>query len=248
MSLSNIQAEFAEIFFSDDEDTHLLQPAHNMIIYRNNVTTTLIRTLLDIYPMIARLVGEDFFHTAAKEYIQRYPSRSSNLHDYGEYFSDFLDEYPPVKNLIYLAQVAKFEWACHLLHFAADHEAFNLQLLENIPQDQYAHLHFVLHPASHIMQCHYPLLRIIDLCKNEIDGIIDITEAGINLLIIRRDFEIRLVPLTVAEFTFLEALRDNKTLSEALDAAIFHDSEFKLDEKLPAWIQDKTIVDCFIPS
>lgn len=246
MSLQNELAEFAEIIFSEDEQTDILMPSQNMIIYRNNMTSNLVNTLLETYPMVARLVGEDFFRITAKVYIHRYPSRSGNLHDYGEYFSDFLAEYPPVKNLSYLAEVAEFEWSCHLLHFASDHAALDLKSLEKISPDQYHKLHFILHPASRIIKFHYPILRILDLCKGEIDEQINVNDGGVNLLIIRRDVEIMLVSLSQADFTFLTALHDNKTFSEALDAAMLIDSDFKLDERLPVWIQDKTIVDFYL--
>lgn len=247
MSLQNIQSEFADLLLSNDViTTDWFRPQQNMRIYRNNVTTTLVNTLLNTYPLVMRLVGEDFFRITAKEYIKHYPSCSSNLHAYGQYFSDFLATYPPVKSLTYLAEIADFEWRCHLLQFAADHTFFDIKRLEMITPEQYDHLHFMLHPASHIMQFHYPLLRIIDLCKGETDETIDITAGGIHLLIIRRDYEIKLAPLTKAEYTFLTSLEEGLCLSDALNVTLAIDPDFKLDEKLPAWIQDKTIVDVYL--
>jgi hypothetical protein len=246
MSLQNAQAEFLEIIFSDDEQTDALQPAQNMIVYRNNIITTLVRTLFDIYPMIVKLVGDDFFRMTAKQYISRYPSRSSNLHDYGQYFSDFLSEHPQCKDLVYLPEVARFEWACHTLHFAADHAVFDVRQLEKLSPSDYERLHFVLHPAAQLIKFQYPILRILDLCKNETDDEIHLTEGGINLLIIRRDLDILLTPLTPCDFTFLSALHDAKTLSASLQEALQIDPAFNLDEKLPAWIKDKTIVDCYL--
>lgn len=246
MSLQNVQAEFTEIIFSEDEHADIVTPSHNMIIYRNNITSSLMRALLDTYTLIAKLVGDDFFQVAAKEYIHLYPSRSGNLHDYGEYLSDFLAEYPPVKNLPYLAEVAEFEWSCHLLHFAGDHPALDLKALEHIAADQYHQLHFVLHPASRIIKFHYPILRIIDLCKGEVDEEININEGGVNLLIIRRHLDIMLAPLPTPDFIFLTALQNGKSLAEALEATLRSDSDFKLEEKLPVWVQDKTIVDFYL--
>lgn len=244
MSLQNAQAEFAEIIFSDEAHAELCQPAENICIYRNNINSTLLNTLIHIYPMIEKLVGEDFFKTMANEYISRYPSRSSNLHEYGQYFGDFVAEYPPVENLYYLAEVAKLEWACHTLHFVADHAVFDIRLLEKLSPDHYDNLHFVLHPASQLFKFDFPVLRILDLCKNEIDEQINLNEGGVNLLVIRRDLDIQLVPLSAADFAFLNSLHDNNSLSESLEAAMLVDPSFNLDEKLPAWIKDKTIVDC----
>lgn len=242
MSLQNAQAEFAEILLAEDESADLLLGSQNMSIYRNNVTTNLLNALQTTYAMITKLVGEDFFRIAAKEYIHLYPSRSGNLHDYGEYFSDFLAAYPPVKNLPYLAEVAEFEWACHTLQFAADHPPLDLNVLAHLSPNDYNCLNFTLHPAAQLIKFHYPMLRIIDLCEGKIDEEIDLQEGGVNLLIVRRHLDMMFLPLNTADFTFLNALQNHQTLADALEAALLIDAEFKLEERLSFWIQDKIIV------
>lgn len=246
MTLQNLQSELAELMLANDTQTELVDPAFNIAIYHNNMTTNLVHALQDTYPLISQLVGNDFFRITAKEYIERYPSRSGNLHDYGQYFSDFLAEYQPVKTLHYLSEVAQFEWICHTLYFAANHSEFDTSDLAHLSPDAYGQLHFLLHPASQLMKFYYPIARIIDLCRGEIEGNIDINEGGAYMLIIRRESDIKLVSLSLAEFTFLTALHDSKPLSQALDMAMQLDSSFSLEEKLPSWIQDKTIVDCYV--
>lgn len=247
MSLQNLQAEFLDILLSDTNETDgIIHPIKNSRIYRNNIQTNLIKALQHTYPLITKLLGEDFFHLTAKEYIKRYPSRSSNLNDYGEYFQDFLDEYPPVKNLTYLHEVALFEWTCHLIYSAADAPLFEIKKLESISPENHDRLRFTLHPASQLIKFYYPILRIIELCHDEVDDNIDLQEGGVHLLIIRRETEISLVPCEVADFAFLTALQENQTLAEALDIALKINPHFKLDEKLPLWIQNKTLVDCHL--
>ncbi len=244
MSLQNVQAEIAELLLYQHFETLTVSPAENLAIYSNNIQSSLINTLKNTYPLIVKLVGEDFFKVTAREYIEQHPSRSSNMHDYGEYFSRFLAHYPPVKNLIYLVEVAEFEWICHSLYFAADHNGFDRARLRNISSEQYENLHFMLHPASCVMKFHYPILDIIDLCKHNPDTQIDINAGGLNMLIIRRNLELMLVPLENADFAFLHTLQQNYTLSEALTAAQHHQPNFDLNTKLSSWIEDKTLVDC----
>lgn len=50
----------------------------------------------------------------AREYALRYPSRSGDLHDFGETFGEFLRLWEPTAHLVYLHDVAKLEWAMHL--------------------------------------------------------------------------------------------------------------------------------------
>jgi len=243
MQLQNVQHEFVELMSTENGESDLLMPAHHMMIYRNNKHSNLMQSLLDTYKMIMKLVGEDFFRVTANEYINNYPSLSGNLYDYGEYFSDFLAGYASVRSLPYLAEVAAFEWACHGLHFANDASALSIKSLESVAPDQFQQLRFILHPAIRLLQFQYPILRIIDLCQGEMDEEINVNEGGVNLLLKRPHHDILLLPISLAKFTFLTALSRNKNLGQALDETIDIDPDFKLDECLPKWIQDKTIVD-----
>lgn len=242
MSLQNLQIDFAELI-SNDQEAHLdFMPAKNILIYRNTILHHLISHLQNVYPLMVQLVGDDFFKIMAKEYIQRYPSRSGNLHDYGEYLSDFMIDYQPVKNLIYLPEVAIFEWICHGLYFAADHTPLDIRLLETFTPDQYDHLHVSLHPASCIKKFYHPILDIIDLCKGLRDSL-EIDSEGIVLLIARRHFEIVFETLNMGEYIFLQSISDHMSISKALTAALAIDPKFNLEEKLPHWIQTNLIVE-----
>lgn len=243
MPLQNAQAEFIDFLLSTEDRFDLLECSQNVGIYRRTFINSLLTTLQNIYPLIERLVGNDFFHIAAKEYINQYPSRSSNLNDYGRYFSDFLAHYPPVKSLIYLSEIAEFEWICHNLQFASDCTPLDVSLLARLMSEEKDHLHFILHPASQVAKFHYPILHIIELCKAEQPEAIDLHQEGINLLIIRRELDVILSPLNLADFTFLNALQEGASFIQALEATLIVDAEFKLDEKLTQWISDKTIVD-----
>lgn len=243
MSLQNLQLEFADAIYSGNLQMESVLPVQNLHIYQNNVLTHLIQTLQNTYPLIEKLVGEDFFRICAKEYIKQYPSRSGNLNEYGEYFSDFLVKYEPVKELVYLTEVANFEWTCHILLTAASANRVDVNLLKKIAPEQYEQIHFTLHPASKIIKFYYPILRIIELCQSDIDDNIDLGEDGVNLLIIRRDLDIALIQLPSSDFTFLSSLADNMSLAAALDATLLVDPSFTLDNKLAEWVQERIITD-----
>ena len=246
MSLQNVQAEFLESLLDRDYQTDLVTPTSHLAIYRNNINASLVNTLKNTYPLILALLGEDFFMMAAKEYIRQYPSRSGNLHDYGQYLSFFLECYQPVHDLMYLTEVAEFEWACHITYLAADHPPFAQQSLSAFTPEQYEQLHFILNPASSLKRFHYPILDMVDLCKTNQQNTIDLHSGGVNLLMIRRELDLSLIALAKADFVFLEALQNNRTLIDALHAAQHVDANYQLDVKLPAFIQDKILVDCYL--
>lgn len=241
MALQNLQVEFAEAITLA---AHVpgIRPAEHFVIYQNNYMATLTRVLADLYPLIVKLVGDDFFSYTAKEYIKLYPARTPTLNDYGEYFSHFLAHFQPVKDLVYLSEVAKFEWICHVIYYASEHEKLDKTMLEKIPAEKYDQLHLILNPASQVIKFYFPILQIIELCEKNSNESVALEEEGINLLIIRRSLEIFLVPLSEAEFVFLQALGSGKVLKDALQDALTVNSNFNLQDKLINWVEDQTIV------
>lgn len=240
--LQNLQAELAEVILNNLSECEIVNKPAHLSIHHHTMMTTLTNVLKNVYPLIVKLLGFDFFYLAAKEYISNYPSRSSNLHDYGEYFSDFLSHYPPLKNLSYLHEVAKFEWACKQIYYAQDHAPLDINTLENISPTDYSHLHFILHPASCVMKFHYPILKIIDLCQETTEEELNLNAGGIELLIIRRERDISLISLSSEKYIFLNALQQNKTLSETLDEVTRNYPDFLVDAHLAELIQDNIIV------
>lgn len=86
-------------------------PESRLKVYRNNTFSNLRAALADVYPVILRLVGEDFFKHAATHFIRAHPSTSGDLNDYGGGFGEFLAAFPPAAELPYLCDVARLEWA-----------------------------------------------------------------------------------------------------------------------------------------
>lgn len=239
MLLQNLQAEFIESL-RNNETLDIITPSHNLLIYRNNIISNFTSVLTSTYPLVVKLLGEDYFNGLVKEYIQQYPC-GSDLENYGQYFADFILTIESLGKLPYLNEVATLEWLCHLAYYAAEMPEANLEILKSLSPDQYADLQLMLHPSCELKQFHYPILRIIDLCHGKMHEEIHLSEGGVNLLITRQNFEIRLIPLGIGEFRFLSAIKDNQSLDTALSEALASDPTFKLEEKLPLWIKEKTL-------
>jgi hypothetical protein len=78
-------------------------------IYRNQYFLSLSESLAKSYSCVKRLVGEDFFNKIAKDFIITHPSKTGNIIDYGDEFSNFIKLSPDCKTVPYLVDVAKFE-------------------------------------------------------------------------------------------------------------------------------------------
>ena len=77
----------------------LVPAADRLRIYRNTFIGTLISALRLTFPVVERLVGQEFFEGSAAAFVERHPPRSAYLNEYGAAFGDFLAEFPPASSL-----------------------------------------------------------------------------------------------------------------------------------------------------
>ena len=89
-------------------------------VYRNNVAHSLTEALGRRFPVVARLVGAEFFRAMARVFIAQHPPASPVLLDWGAAFPGFLEGFPPVAGLPYLPGVARIERARGRAYHAAD--------------------------------------------------------------------------------------------------------------------------------
>lgn len=129
-------------------------------VHRNNVKASLGAALAARFPVVLRLVGMEFFRAMAMVFIERHPPRSPVLAAYGAGFGDFLDNFEPVADLPYLADVARLEWARHLAWHAADAPAISIEELNAVAPDRLDGVRLRLHPGATVVASIWPVISI----------------------------------------------------------------------------------------
>jgi len=89
-------------------------PLRSIALYRRLIRINYLQVLKITYPVLYRLVGEQYFGILARGYFKIHPSTGGDLFPYGSYVPVFLEELN-VPSLF--VQVAKLEWACHEVVF-----------------------------------------------------------------------------------------------------------------------------------
>src|SRR5512134_2655165 len=135
-------------------------PGARLAIYRNNVVHNYCEALRAVFPVVERLVGEEFFGHAARRYALACPSRSGDIQAFGESFPEFLAALPGAAGLPYLRDTARLEWLVHEAFHAAEHPGVDLELLAGVPAERYPELRFALHPSCRLLASPYPVHRI----------------------------------------------------------------------------------------
>ena len=123
-------------------------------VYRNNYLITLRNALRTTFPAIKRLVGADFFAALANAVVERHPPHSPIMSQYGDAFPAFLDDFAPLSEFPYLADVARIEYARVQAYHAADGARFELRdaAAATAALDRPS----ALHPSVHIIASAFP--------------------------------------------------------------------------------------------
>jgi hypothetical protein len=255
LSLRDLQKQFAGVLFeelpesevpwvrSTEEGGQLRGPrragaAARLAIYRNNLREGFIKALALEFPVIQRLVGDDYFRQLAQELLSAYPSRTGDLHAIGAPFSEYLRTRFAETEYAYFADVAALEWAYQQSAIAAEASAFDVQSLARVPPESYGALRFNLHPACFLIQSAYPILRIWQVNQAE-EGDPDIVDlsAGPDYVVTRRlGVSVELRRVSPVEYVLLQRFFAGETLAEALAVVEEHDPAFDLGRALRQFI------------
>jgi hypothetical protein len=215
-ALREIQTAFADAILMG-------RGGERLQIYRNNVFISLRQALADVYPVVRRLVGEEFFNQLARRFVREYPSRSGSLHDFGRELGQFLEKLRDLSELPYLPDVAALEWALHEVFHEAEARPFDFSMLSD-PENA----KLPLHPAARLIASRYPVLAIWETNQAEDPGVVGLDAGGDWLIVFRDGLERQILRVTPGEFALLGALAQHMTLGEACEAALAAEPQLDL--------------------
>ena len=129
-------------------------------VYRNNVAVGLVRALEQAFPVVRRLVGDEFFAAMALVYLRAHPPRGPVLATYGADFAAFLDGFPPVAALGYLPDVARLEMALRDSYHAADAAPVAVERLTALAPEALMACRLRLAPSLRWLRSGWPVASI----------------------------------------------------------------------------------------
>jgi hypothetical protein len=217
------------------------EPARRFAVYRNNVRGALVEAIAVRYPVVQRLVGEEFFRVMARQFALANLPASPVLIGYGEAFPDFIAGFEAAASLPYLPDVARLESAYWRCYHAADDEPVAPTVFQNIHPESLAALRFQFLAASAVVASAHPIVSIwqtnaadaevkpVDLAQAE-DALI--SRPGLSV-------EVRILPPGAA--CFIASLMADATLAEAADQAASAAQDFDLARNIGGLIQARII-------
>ncbi len=213
-------------------------------VYRNNVLGNYRKVLSATFPVVRRLVGGAFFDAAADHFVRGHPSTRGDVNRYGGDFAVFLTGYSPARELVYLADVARLEWAVDQANIAADAPPFDVMALAGVAADALAGLRFRVHPAARLIASSFPILRIWQVNQLDASGDeqVDLGAGGDTLLVSRATSGVTIERIDRGDHAFLAALAANATLGVATERATVAAPDFDLGRALRGYVANQTLV------
>lgn len=197
-------------------------PARRFGVHRNNVIVSLVTALGDTFPVVRRLVGDDFFDAMASLYVRAQPPASPVLAHYGQGFADWLAGFAPARALPYLPDMARLEHARVTAFHAADaepleREAIAARLSEpaSLPGARLR-----LHPSCRVLRSAFDVPALWAAHQREGDWpAIDLERPGAALVLRDAADEVLVIGLELPAAAFVAALLARAPLAQALQDA-----------------------------
>ena len=201
-------------------------------VYRNNVIVNLIEVLEGGFPLVRKIVGEEFFRAMAGVFVRLHPPNSPILSLFGDELPSFLETFEPVQGLPYLADVARMELGLRRSYHAADHDPAPARALSELTPETIAEARLETAPSFMLLRSRYPIYGI---WLANTGGNRKPHHGPEDVAIIRKGFDPEPRLLAEGEFEFLQALEGGATLGDAFECAIEAGDGFGLDESL-TWL------------
>lgn len=203
--------------------------AARLRIYRHQVFDSLAAALASTFDTVQALVGEGFFQTMARAYVAQNLPAHPVLAEYGADFPIFVAGYEPVRGLIYLADIARLDWALSAAVQAPSDSVLGVVDLQAIPMEQLPEQRLTLAPGHALIRSPYPIDRIRAAAHSDADARdFDLENEPARLLVLRRDDGAAFVAIGPGEASFLTALAEGQTLETAAAAGFGTEPGFDL--------------------
>ncbi len=141
-----------------------LDPGQCLGLYRDLMAQARVQALQQLYPITARLLGPQLFHTLSQQYGQLTAVANGSLQPYGNGFTQLLEDcagrHCKLHSAHFVSELATLEWALHLARGAKDDPPPDFNSLAYIPESEQYRLRLVPSLALRLLRCDWPVLDI----------------------------------------------------------------------------------------
>lgn len=163
----------------------------------------------------------------ARRFVEADLPRHPVLAEYGGDFPAFIDAYAPARDLVYLGDVARLDWALNTAFHAPTAGRLGATDLADVPVEQLPSMVLALAAGTTLVRSAHPIDRIWAISQpGAADATVDLRAGGVRLLVLRRPDDAGFVALGEGEAAFVLAVAAGHALEAAAGAAFAADADF----------------------
>lgn len=219
LALRDLQNAFAAHLAGEDQLALVAEvrpSSARLRIHRNHILDSLATALGATFPTVQALVGVDFFRGLARAFVGRTLPSQPVLAEYGAQFPGFIAGHAAARDLPYLADVARLDWALNLAFHAPAGGRLAAADLTAVSTDRLPSLRLALAPGTVLISSPYPLDRIWAASQPGAPGDpVDLEGGATDLLVLRRPDDAAFMALSVGEAAFVAGIVTGLSLEEA---------------------------------
>lgn len=139
MDLAQLQKKFVDWLPGGQGVEEVIQPGGTLPdakaalqVYQVGYVARLTEAMGETYSSVWRVLGDDLFFRACKDYITTHPSTFFDLSDYGADFPFFLKQDAECQEFSFIQELAQFDWMFKNIFHKAQHQSVSSEDLASI--------------------------------------------------------------------------------------------------------------------
>ena len=172
------------------------------------------------FPVVRRLVGDEFFKAMVEAYAIVDPAHSSVMPQFAESFPAFIDHFEPVRPVPYLGDMARLELARALARRAAVVPPLGYDAFTAFAVDRLGAVHVSLHPSLSVVASLHPIYSIWHMNRNPVRFTPVSPFVSEAVLVSRPRHRVKTCRITHGDAALVFALKAGYRLGDAMTAAV----------------------------
>jgi hypothetical protein len=220
----DLKPHSSKLFLNSVVEQGPLSTQERISIYSEAWWIRLSNSLMEDYPVVLKVLGEDCFDDLIRLYFKEYPSRSYTLAKVGDYFPDFIEKWCSARSLEWLSDLAHFERGYNRAYLAKDAIHWSLASLHSISPRDFEKVVLKTESSTFLMRSNWGIHEVWNQEKQ-----IPMRHLHFYLLY-RTGFQVFWKSIEQTQYEVLSKIEKKVSLGEVLD--------FYPDEKLVHWLSE----------
>jgi hypothetical protein len=216
--------------------SHSLTSAERVGVYHGMYLMRMEEALAADYPVIRHFLGDETFSELVREYVQRHPSRSYTLNRLGDHLPQFFADRADWPQAEFLHDLARLELAMTEVFDEQESPVLGSEELAAVPPEAWEHAHLRPIAALRLLQLKYAVVPHLEAYHRDRPSP-NPRRRATWVAVYRRDYSVRRLELSRAEYGLLRALAGGTPLGEALATAAANQKSARQQDRVFRWFK-----------